>query len=222
VNTARREVPFSIAYDTAHFGDDIGIVSGSRNRKSIMPLIKTALQTPYDTDAYQRAAERFKAATAKTYARAGKLKSSLLDWNKQAQYEGHAQLIVRVRDQFGNGVEHFDITIKSRGTSKSKVRLEKLIEDHHGNKSHHGTITYYLRTQTCDKGTWCDQIATILPVDVEITGHESLSDEIAYVPLNIRLTAKQAASIVNSFQTTIIDVQLVRIPSLKVFSVKSV
>ncbi len=224
LSTARQEVPFAIAYETAHFGKDIGIVSGSRNRNSVMPLIKTALETPHNVAAYARTADRFKGATAKTFQRAGKLKFSLLEWNKQAQYEGHAQLIFRVRDQFDNGVEYFDITLKSKGKDKSKVRLESLIENRRGNKNHHGTITYYLRTQKFDAKhkTWRDLIATILPVDVEITGHEPLSDDIAYVPLNIRFTANQVTSILSSFQTTIIDVQLVRLPSQKVFAVKSV
>ena len=223
LSDARQEVPFAIAYETAHFGKDIGIVLGSKNRNNVMPLIKTALETPYDGDAYKQTAERFKAETAKTFQRVSKLKSTLFEWNKQAQYEGHAQLIFRVRDQFGTGVEHFDITLKSKGPDKSKVRLESLIEDHHGNKKNKGTITYYLRTQKFDKKSkkWRDQIAKLLPLDVEITGHEPLSDDISYVPLNIRLTVKQVASIVLSFQTTIIDVQLVRLPSRKVFDIKS-
>ena len=85
LSTARQEVPFAIAYETAHFGKDIGIVSGSKNRNSVMPLIKTALETPHNVAAYARTAERFKGATAKTFQRAGKLKFSLLEWNKQAQ-----------------------------------------------------------------------------------------------------------------------------------------
>ena len=224
LSAARQEVPFAIAYETAHFGADIGIVNGSKNRNAVMPLIKTALETPNNVAAYARTAERFKTATATTFQRAGKLKFGLLEWDKQAQYEGHAQLIFRVRDQFDNGVEHFDVTLKSKGKTSSGIRLESLIEDRRGNKNHYGTITYYLRTQNFDKKnkTWDDLIATLLPVDVEISGHEPLSDDIAYVPLNIRLTAKQVASILRSFQTTIIDVQLLRLPSQKVFAIKSV
>lgn len=221
LSARRQEVPFAIVYETAHFGEDIGIVTGAKNRNSVMPLITAALETPYDGDAYKRTAERFKAATQKTFQRAGNLKFGLLEWNKQAQYEGHAQLIIRLKDQFGNAVEHFDIMFKSKGKDRSRA-LESWIEDHHSNDNDHGTITYYLRTQKFEKKKWRDRIDTILPVDVEITGHEPLSDDIAYVPLNMRLTANQVAKILSNFQTTIIDVQLARLPSQKVFAVTSV
>ena len=44
---------------------------------------------------------------------AAKLKFSLLEWDPQSQYEGHAQLIFRLKDQNGDPVEHYDIFFNS-------------------------------------------------------------------------------------------------------------
>jgi len=214
----RRRIPYTIAYETAHFGEDIGIVTGSKNRKSIVPLVTTALSTPVDDTAYAKVADRFSANTEKTFKRAARLSSRLLEWNVQQQYEGHAQLIFRIRDQHGNGVRDFDIMFRSRGSKGTK--LEKLIEDRRTNKNHAGTITFYLRTQSFHRGNWKDLIGDLCPVDVEITGTETQSDEIAYVPLLMRFSGTQARSVINTFQTTIIDIELARLPTGSVFRIK--
>jgi len=218
----RPEVPFSVVYETAHYGSDIGIVSGTDNREDVMRLIKSALTTPYDSQAYQKTAEIFKSENANTFLRAAQLDKTLFEWNKQKQYEGHVQLIFRLKDQFGNAVEHFDITIKSQGDGKDKSKLEKMIEDKHANSINDGTITFYLRTQEYKNDKWNELLANVAPVDVEITGYEPLSDDIAYLPLNIQLGSEQVNAILQSFRTTIIDVVLVRLPSNPVFAITKV
>jgi len=217
----RQTVPFAVAYETAHFGDDIGIVSGKKNRANVMPLIKSALLTSKTDTAYQKAVEKFNLANSKTFERAARIKAKLTEWDPQKQYEGHAQLIFRIRDQFGNGVKHFDVMFKTDTFKKGQERLEKMIEDDHGNETSEGIITFYLRTQSFNSKTkkFDDLLGRVAPVDIEITGHESDSDEIAFVPLNMQLSAEQVQTIVESFKTTIIDVELVRLPSNKVFEV---
>ena len=216
----RQEVPFAVAYETAHYGSDIGIVSGKKNRTSVMPLIKTALNTVYGVEFYENVVEKYRNALNRTFSRAAVLKSSLLDWNKQEQYEGHAQLIFRLKDQYGNAVEHFDVRLNS-AENNGLPKLEKMIEDHHGNKKDKGTITFYLRTQKFDKKTksWKELLNNVAAVNVEITGHEPDSGDISYVPMNIQLDSAQVNSLVQSFRTTIIDVTLVRLPSTQVFEV---
>jgi hypothetical protein len=222
LSSQRQAIPFALAYETAHFGDDIGIVAGKKNRGAVMPLIKTALNTPYRLSAYQNAVTRFDNVKTKTLERAANLESEILEWNKQSQYEGHAQLIFRIRDQFGNGVEHFDVTFKSDKKDKKLKRIEKMIEDRHSNTQDHGTITFYLRTVEFIKRSknWRDLLTTIAPVDIEITGTEPDSEDIAYVPLNISLDSAQVSVIIESFKTTIIDITLVRLPSNNVFAIK--
>ncbi len=217
----RQAIPFAIAYETAHFGKDIGIVSGRKNRNAVMPLIKTALLTPHNIAAYEKTIARFELTTKRTFERVAKLKRQLFEWNRQSQYEGHAQLIFRMRDQFGNGVENFDVTFQSDRKDSKLSRLETMIEDRHANRQDKGTITFYLRTMEFIKRnkSWRDRLASIAPLDIEVTAHETESDEIAYVPLNIRLGSGEVRSILASFKTTIIDITLVRLPSNDVFEI---
>ncbi len=219
VASERQPVPFAIAYETAHFGDKIGIVTGSQNRKEIVPLVKRALATPYTKTNYEAAAVAFESARIKTFQRAAQLRSSALEWNKQSQYEGHAQLIFRLRDQFGTEVEDFDITIKSSPANTSKNKLEQMIEDKHLNKKSKGIITFYLRTQSFNKRSkkWTELLDNITTVHLEITAHEDKSDEIAFAPLSIKLTPSKIQALIQSFRTTIVDVTLLRLPTNKVF-----
>ncbi len=219
LGNTRQEIPFCIAYETAHFGENIGVVSGKQNRKSIMPLIKRALETPYEVDEYNKTVEVFAKARKATFTRVAKLKNNIFEWNKQSQYEGHAQLIFRLRDQFGNAVEHFDITFKSKTRRTKDLRFEKMIEDRHINKKDKGSMTFYLRTQNFERKKWVDQLGKLPPVNIEITGHEPLSEDIAYVPMNISLNRAQIQTVIETFKTTIIDITLLRLPSEKVFAV---
>lgn len=217
----RIETPYAIAYETAHFGGKMGIVSGSDNRANVMPLIKKALETTYSVEDYANTAEFFRNTKANTFRRIASRKWRPMGWNKQVQYEGHAQLIFRLKDQFGIGVKDYDITFKSATAGKKQVKLESLIEDHHANSNDDGTITYYLRTHKFNRSQkkWDDLIEKIAPVHFEVTGHEAGSGDISYVPLNIRLTANQVREVVSGFQTTIVDIELVRLPSQRVFAI---
>ena len=217
----RQEIPFAIAFETAHFGDDIGIVSGTKNRTSVMPLIKSALSTAKTETAYQKAVNTFRNTREKTFQRAAKLSWKITEWDPQEQYEGHAQLVFRIRDQFGIGLKHFDVMLNTDKPQKNQLRLEKMIEDHHGNKNDDGIITFYLRTQAYNKKTkkFDDLMKKVAPLDIEITGHETKSGDITFVPLNIQLSNLQVQSIIESFKTTIIDIELVRLPSNKVFAI---
>lgn len=217
----RVPIPFAVVFETTHSGDKTGIVAGSRTRGEIMPLVKAALETPPDREAYGKTADRFAEAQALTFQRAASLKKQLTEWDPQQQYEGHAQLIFRLRDQNGAPVEHYDVFINSRPEKDSpQTRLESLIEDKHINRKDKGIIVFYLRTQKFAKNTFVDVLKTAAPLDLEITGHEPLSGDIAYLPVNIRLTSEAVRAMVHSFQTTIIDVVLARVPSGNVFDVE--
>ncbi|MGE4489638.1 MAG: hypothetical protein AB7E95_08855 [Kiritimatiellales bacterium] len=214
----RPGIPFAIPYEIAHSGDEIGIVSGEKNRRDIQALIKIALNTPRDPAAYAKAEKKFSETRKATFQKAAKLKSRLTEWNPQSQYEGHAQIIFRIRDQDGLPVEHFDVFLHSETAENS---LGAMIEDKHCNKNDKGTITFYLRTQQFNKrnGTWKERLDNVIPLDIEITGEEPLSDRISYVPLSIHLNPDQIRSVVKSFQTTIIDITLTRLPSSQVFEI---
>ena len=220
----RVEVPFAILFETAHFGKKTGIVSGSENREEVIPLVVAALTARPATSAadglsdYEQTRIHYQQATEQTFARAAQLHGGITEWNPRAQYEGHAQIIFRLQDQFGDAVQHYDITFKSRVVKKA-LRLEDMIEDDHLNKYHPGTITFYLRTQRFDQdsGTWIELLEGITSLELEITATELDSDEIHYLPLLLSLSGDRVREVVQSFRTTIIDVTLLRLPSARVF-----
>ena len=223
----RESIPFSVIYETAHFGSDIGIVFGNNNRLEVLSLIKIALETPHNIEAYRNTQLQFFYNHQRTFIDAANLEFSILEWNKQEQYEAHAQVIFRLRDQYANDVEHFDITFKSHDNGGEK--LESMVEDKHINRLNKGTITFYFRTQKFIKkkyyevhkqNSWYDKLSNIAPIHVEITGYEPLSGDISYLPMNIHLDSDQLRSIIQSFKTTIIDVELVRLPSKDVFAIQ--
>lgn len=214
----RKGVPFGLLYETAHFGDDIGIVDGKKNRRHILPYIKTALQTSYGIKDYEKTFSRFEKLTQKTLARASKLRRNLFGWNKQAQYEGHMQIIIRVRDQFGHSVNDNDITFHS--SDPNLYPLEKMIEDKHRNQKHPGTITFYLRSVAYENKQWHDMLDHISPLNVEITAYEPDSDNIAYVPIRLQLSSKELRYILNTHSTTVIDVTMMRLPKDGVFTIE--
>ena len=79
----------------------------------------------------------------------------------------------------------------------------------------------HARTQEFQKSDqqWKEKLKDVASIDVEITGHETLSDEINYLPLTITLDSDQIQGIVQSFRTTIFDIELLRLPSEKVFAI---
>ena len=111
--------------------------------------------------------------------------------------------------------------MNSKKPKKGQYRLEKMIEDHHGNKRDNGIITFYLHTQefNCKTKKFEDLVGKVAALDIEVTGHEPETNDIAFVPLSIQLSTQQVHSIVESFKTTIIDIELVRLPSDGVFEV---
>lgn len=220
LSSQRQSVPFGVLFETAHFGGDIGIVDGKENRKEVIPHIKTALETPYDTKAYEKVANKFSAITQKTMSRAGKLKATIAEWDRQSQYEGHCQLIFRLRDQCGMNVNDYDITFRSTPANKNQPALEKMIEDRHINSRHSGTSTYYLRTTEFKDGQWHDLLENVAPLELEITAYEPLCNTIAYVPLSITLDGDQLRTLLRTFCTTIIDINLMRLPTEEVFKIE--
>ena len=215
----RREVPYTVLYETAHFGTDIGIVDGEKNRTRVLPHLIKALSTPPDEQAYDEVVGAFHRNTAKTQQRAAGLKRSVTEWNKQAQYEAHAQVIFRIRDQYGVDVREHDITFKSSASGAGTNRLEEMIEDVHKNNLNPGTTTFYLRTQAyhSKKKSFENLLEDCKGLDIEITGEEPDSDDISYLPLMVRLTKPNVSKMLQGFRTTVVDVTLLRLPSQGVF-----
>ena len=119
---SRARVPFAVVYGCAHSGKDMGVVSGRAVSDAILnDLILPALAC--ERPAYEAVAKQFDAVTAETRKRAvepghtkgvlatlRKMLSAPMDINfdPAAQYDAHAQVIVRVTDQHGQPVKHCD------------------------------------------------------------------------------------------------------------------
>ncbi|MFK7975848.1 MAG: esterase/lipase family protein [Halioglobus sp.] len=219
--TATPAIPFAIPYKTSHFGNEVGIVNGENNRGEILDLITLALRTPNDPDAYGKTEKAYAAHTQRTLTRVGNLKPKKMGWNRQHSYEGHSQLILRIRDQYGEGLNTYDVTFRSVNVGQ-KTALETLIEDRHANSDNDGTVTFYFRTQQFIEKTkqWRNRLDTIAPMHIEITGSEINAQEINFVPLNLRLSAKEMQQLFKPFQTTVMDIEMVRLPKSDVFSIK--
>lgn len=219
LSNKRPTVPFAVLYDTAHFGKDLGIVNGKKTRKKVLPLLVEALSFT-DDGSHDKIVERWDTVTKQTLRSASRLKGTVTDWNRKKQYEGHSQLIFRLRDQYGEDVVDHDIRIKSVG-AKGEYKLETMIEDVHCNRGHGGTKTFYLRTQKFENGELCDLLETVLSLDIEISGYEGSSKDIKYLPLRVRVSAKNVGRMIQPFRTTLIDVVLLRLPGEEVFWLES-
>jgi len=139
----REEIPQAIPYACAHSGKKLGIVTGSEPREQVMRLLALALGTPdpggsvaggrisrkASLDLADRVAA-FGKETDLTYrkVREAPVPSLIRRWidEPRAQYDHHAQIIFRVRDQDGRPVPHFDIffdSVKGAGTDQVVYRL---------------------------------------------------------------------------------------------------
>src|SRR5262245_36047307 len=102
----RGEVPVAVPYACAHSGEKMGIVTGSGPREQVLNLIQKALATgARPAESLAGSVKAFREESARTYQKALTAQAPRW-WNKwiqepRAQYDRHAQLIFRVRDQDG-------------------------------------------------------------------------------------------------------------------------
>lgn len=219
----RPRVPFGIPFQTTHIGKKSGIVFGSDSWQYVEPFLKAALGTSEtDMDDYENTAAKFASWTQETEKKANSLRDerSLLEWYPRRQYEAHAQLIFRLRDQDGRSIEHFDIFLKSVRTSGKRVSIEKCIEgDPHINRFDKGTIIYYLRTKEFKDGVLMDRLDDLADLDLEISAYEPGTKDIIYLPVAVHISGGDLRQFIEHHHTTLVDVTMLRIPSPNVFHI---
>ena len=217
------KVPVAIPYACAHSGDEMGIVIGKQPREQVLRLVKVALATTND-DQWTAAGKTFDEETEITYRQA--LEFQAPPWWKKwideprTQYDKHAQVIFRVRDQDGRPVEHYDIFFDSENTEqKSEIPVLKLFEDEHKNDITPNVITFYLRLDAFDATLkqWVPRLPKLKGVYIEVSATEPQTDQIAYLPLRYELDPDNLLKWIKPHTTTIIDVELLRLPSDIVF-----
>jgi len=216
----RPELPFAIPYECAHSGD-MGIVTGEGCRPQVLKLIEQALAS--DDGNWQERVAFFENETSTTYAQVStRQKPSFWPWSSDPrnQYDKHAQVIFRLRDQDGRPINHFDIFFDSLEVArKTSKPFDELVEDHHLNDKSPNVITFYLRVETfdTDQNLWVNQLDQAGVTYLEITATEPETNNIRYVPLRLRLSKAELKQWIQPHRTTIFDIELLRIPGPEVF-----
>ena len=193
----RALVPLGIPYECAHSGEGMGIVVGKKPVAQVMRLVRLALESTAQT--YPQRVAEFQSETDRSYARA-KVAQAPAWWKQwisepRRQYDEHAQVIFRLRDQDGRPVEHFDIFFDSVWSRRDKsLAIGKLFQDKHKNDVTPNVIAFYLRTKSWDDDAedWVDCVPKVNGCYLEITAVEPETGEILYLPLRfeIKLSAR--------------------------------
>jgi hypothetical protein len=220
---SRPPIPFAIPYECAHSGKDMGVVTGKAVRAQVMDLLDTAVQVETAAQ-YRRAAEHFAALTQASYQRVldtlGPRRVAGLFNEPRAQYDAHAQLIFRLRDQYGAAVPHCDIYFHS--PTDCRFCVNELFEHTHKNRQTDGILVFYLRTDkfSVQAEDWVDQLAQLERVQLEISPTEPRNEEILYLPVCLTLSGRRLRRFIQGHRTTVIDVSVLRLPSPEVFKVR--
>ncbi len=232
---SRPQIPFAIPYGTCHsdMAGKTGIVSGSQNREAVLPLIGQALGATRAS--YPGMVSIFQSATDATYAtvktgqhdqgllqRLATAVKNLLD-NPKAQYDPHSQLVFRIRDHLGQPVSDYSIFFNSFGAGGAPTQLiNGLFEDQHKNDNTPNTMNFYVRTETYDSTSndWISQLTPINGVSLEIDAIDHATQRVLYLPLRMAIGADDLAQWIQPHRTTIVDVQLIRLPAKVTFIIR--
>jgi len=227
VTRPRHPVPFAIPYQCAHSGPNLGIVSGTDTRTSVLELVTSALTC--EVGSYRERVTQFDAATVETYRQAksivhaegfaAAIKRALgtqESGDPKAQYDKHSQVVFRLNDQNGMPVKDYSIYFNSRGgDGRGQQLIDGLFQDHHRNNCDSNIITFYLRTArfNAEFNDWKSGLPEINGIDLEIDAIDTDPTRILYVPLRLRITSEQLQAWIQPHRTTIIDIRLLRLPS---------
>ncbi len=233
----RAEVPLAVPYGCAHSGEKMGIVTGEGPREQVLRLLQLGLTTRGGRGGekgtrgtkggLQDRVEAFRRETEETYRRVRQAKppSWWLKWldNPKAQYDRHAQVIFRVRDQDGHPVTGFDIYFDSvQGRRDPSRAFKDLIEDKHVNGASPNIMNFYLRTDAYSKEAdeWISLVPQVEGCFLEISAVDPQTREILYLPLRFEFLSQELDAWICGNRTTIVDVELLRLPSPAVFALK--
>lgn len=218
----RPVIPFAIPYQCAHSGEEMGVVTGEQPREQVLRLLDLALtSTPAN---WQGRVASFENETEQTYAEA--LSDQAPSWwnswisEPRAQYDKHAQLVFRLRDQDGRPVEHFDIFFDSVANRRDKsTPLRELMETCHVNGLSKNCINFYLRTDAFDEDAkaWVPRVPGVGVCHIDVTATEPDTQDVCYVPFRFEFSSQQLQRFLQPHRTTIVDIELMRVPSDDVY-----
>jgi hypothetical protein len=128
-SNGRPEVPLAIPFRCAHTGDEMGIVSGKQPQKQVLKLIQLGLES--QPASWPALVDTFEKETEATYDQA--IDQEAPPWWKKwlddprAQYDHHAQVILRIRDQDRRPVEHYDVFFDSAQRDTKSRPIQTLV-----------------------------------------------------------------------------------------------
>lgn len=223
---SRPIVPLAIPFACAHSGEDMGIVVGSGPQEQVVGLIEAALGT--QPGRWDTLVEQFQRVTDETYQRV--LTEQKPGWFRKwiaeprAQYDKHAQLVFRIRDQLRRPVENYDIFFDSvEGRKDPSLPMGQLFEDKHRNEISPHIITFYLRTDAfnAEQNEWIPRVPAVDGCYLEVTAVQPETREILYLPMRFEFSKEDLIQWIQPHCTTIIDIELLRLPSPEVFRITS-
>lgn len=230
----REKIPLAIPFDCAHSGDETGILNGKKPREQVLKLLSEALPVT-NGNTWKKLTDSFSSITEETYDKAREIsqKSKKIRQGTKIRFQGtvtsphkqfdkHAQIIFRLFDQDRKPINHFDVFFDAAG--ENNERIGSLIEDKHRNRASENIITFYLRSSKYDeeKNDWISEVQKFHDGRLEIWGEEpETPDHIIYLPFHIQLDNETIKTWISDHQTTIIDVELLRIPLEKVLQIKT-
>lgn len=222
----RDEIPFAIPFACAHSGDDHGVVTGHVPREQVLRLLRHALEAD-STDRWRQLVGVFREETELTYQRAADRDDggwlarvwSLVE-DPHAQYDPHAQVVIRVRDQHGRPVDHYDVFFSS-GTEGTPMR--RLLEDNHVNAVTPNVIVFYLRTGRHDGAQHrvVDRLPDLAGLTLLVTAVEPQTEQVRYLPARFDLDRDSLKRWIQPHRTTIIDIELLRVTGPDMFQIVS-
>lgn len=225
----RKEIPFAIPYQCAHTGEKMGIVSATLPKEQVHRLIRAALETPERSPtAWAAMADVFHKETEATYNSARTLqKPGMFNFlvDPRNQYDGHAQVIVRLRDQDGTAIPiaNSDIFFVSQQHDAQTIPIQSLMEDTSVGGISPNIITFYLRVNRFEKeaNDWVYQLGKVAQFAFEVTAIDLAAQRqnpiVAYLPLRVPLNKDQLTRFIQANRTTIIDIELLRLPSPDIY-----
>jgi hypothetical protein len=220
----REVVPFAITYNTAPTGGQLGIVDGARNRVQVEPLLEEALGTVNVTQWRTRVAS-FAAVTetSRGMAAGGRIGGlfGAKNWSRQAQYDGHCQLIVRLSDQDGRPVPALDVFFGRVPGADRATDVSDLIQHTHRNRVSPNVLTFYLRVERwdADTRTWRNRLADVDGLVLEVSADDPRTGEVQYVPFRHEFTGTELRDLLVPHTSTVVDIEMVRVPSADVFRI---
>lgn len=218
----RDRVPLAIPYNTAHSGGDYSVVYGSANREFVQPLIKRALETR-NVAQWRSQVDYFADVTSESREMSKRRpftgRPAERGWERPQQYDGHSQVIVRLFDEDENTIDDYDIFFGSEPAEGFTTDVSDLIEHTHRNNKTPNVLVFFLRTERWDGAKWVNRLDELQSLTLEIESNEPQTDNIQYVPFVLPLDRGGVKKWIVPHATTILDIEMRRVPADNVFRI---